>query len=135
LSRWGKLLRRANTARLATNLLALWKLFRHPETPLPAKAIAVFVLAYALSPIDLIPDFIPVLGLLDDLILLPLGIALAVKLTPRHLWQARLAEAEGGAGQLPRLLWGAAIVLVIWLAIVTLLAWWLVSAFVSSLTV
>jgi uncharacterized membrane protein YkvA (DUF1232 family) len=93
------------------------------------------VLAYALSPIDLIPDFIPVLGLLDDLILLPLGIALAVKLTPRHLWQARLAEAEGGAGQLPRLLWGAAIVLVIWLAIVTLLAWWLVSAFVSSLTV
>jgi len=135
LSRWGKLLRRANTARLATNLLALWKLFRHPETPCPAKAIAVFVLAYALSPIDLIPDFIPVLGLLDDLILLPLGIALAVKLTPRHLWQARLAEAEGGAGQLPRLLWGAAIVLVIWLAIVTLLAWWLVSAFVSSLTV
>jgi uncharacterized membrane protein YkvA (DUF1232 family) len=135
LSRWGKLLRRANTARLATNLLALWKLFRHPETPWPAKAIAVFVLAYALSPIDLIPDFIPVLGLLDDLILLPLGIALAVKLTPRHLWQARLAEAEGGAGQLPRLLWGAAIVLVIWLAIVTLLAWWLVSAFVSSLTV
>src|SRR6185369_5018026 len=129
LSRWGKLLRRANTARLATNLLALWKLFRHPETPWPAKAIAVFVLAYALSPIDLIPDFIPVLGLLDDLILLPLGIALAVKLTPRHLWQARLAEAEGGAGQLPRLLWGAAIVLVIWLAIVTLLAWWLVSAF------
>jgi len=135
LSRWCKLLRRANTARLATNLLALWKLFRHPETPWPAKAIAVFVLAYALSPIDLIPDFIPVLGLLDDLILLPLGIALAVKLTPRHLWQARLAEAEGGAGQLPRLLWGAAIVLVIWLAIVTLLAWWLVSAFVSSLTV
>lgn len=135
MSRWGKLLRRANTARLATNLLALWKLFRHPETPWPAKAIAVFVLAYALSPIDLIPDFIPVLGLLDDLILLPLGIALAVKLTPRHLWQARLAEAEGGAGQLPRLLWGAAIVLVIWLAIVTLLAWWLVSAFVSSLTV
>ena len=134
-SRWGKLLRRANTARLATNLLALWKLFRHPETPLMAKAVAIGVLAYALSPIDLIPDFIPVLGLLDDVILLPLGIALAVKLTPRHLWQARLAEAENGSDQLPRLLWGAAIVLLVWLAIVTLLAWWLVSHFVAGLNV
>jgi len=135
MSRWGKLLRRANTARLATHLLALWKLFRHPETPWLAKLVAVLVLAYALSPIDLIPDFIPVLGLLDDVILLPLGIALAVRLTPRHLWQARLAEAETGADQLPRLLWGAAIVLLIWLAVVTLLAWWLVSLFVAGFTV
>jgi uncharacterized membrane protein YkvA (DUF1232 family) len=135
MSRWGKLLRRANTARLATNLLALWKLFRHPETPWLAKLVAVLVLAYALSPIDLIPDFIPVLGLLDDVILLPLGIALAVKLTPRPLWLARVAEAETGADQLPRLLWGAAIVLVVWLSIVSLLAWWLVSLAVSSLVV
>ena len=93
----GQALKRANTARLATHLLALWKLFRHPDTPRPAKLVAVLVLAYALSPIDLIPDFIPVLGLLDDVILLPLGIALAVKLTPRHLWLARVAEAEQGA--------------------------------------
>ena len=135
MSRWGNLLRRANTARLATNLLALWKLFRHPETPRLAKVVAVVVLAYALSPIDLIPDFIPVLGLLDDVILLPLGIALAVKLTPRHLWLARLAEAETGADQLPRLLWGAAIVLVVWLSVVALLAWWLVSLTLSGLVV
>lgn len=135
MSRWGKLLRRANAARLATHLLALWKLFRHPETPRMAKVVAVLVLAYALSPIDLIPDFIPVLGLLDDVILLPLGIALAVKLTPRHLWLARVAEAETGADQLPRLLWGAAIVLVVWLSIVALLAWWLVSLTLSGLVV
>ncbi|KAB2873779.1 MAG: DUF1232 domain-containing protein [Burkholderiaceae bacterium] len=135
MSRWGKLLRRANTARLATNLLALWKLFRHPETPRLAKAVALLVLAYALSPIDLIPDFVPVLGLLDDVILLPLGIALAVKLTPPHLWQARLAEAEHSADELPRLLWGAAIVLLIWLVIVTLLAWWVVSQVVSGLVI
>jgi len=121
---WSKLLRRANTARLATHLLALWKLFRHPETPRAAKLVALLVLAYALSPIDLIPDFIPVLGLLDDVILLPLGIALAVKLTPRHLWLARVAEAEQGAEQLPRMLWGAAIVVVVWLLLVGLLAWW-----------
>jgi uncharacterized membrane protein YkvA (DUF1232 family) len=123
----GKLLRRANTARLATHLLALWKLLRHPETPRLAKLVALLVLAYALSPIDLIPDFIPVLGLLDDVILLPLGIALAVKLTPRHLWLARVAEAEVGQEKLPRLLWGALIVVAVWLALVSLLAWWLLS--------
>jgi uncharacterized membrane protein YkvA (DUF1232 family) len=124
---WTKLWRRANTARLATHLLALWRLFRHPETPRAARWVALFVLAYALSPIDLIPDFIPVLGWLDDLILLPLGIALAVKLTPRHLWLARVAEAERGTDQLPRLLWGAAIVVAVWLLVVALLAWGLLT--------
>lgn len=126
MSRLGKLLRRANAARLATHLLALWKLFKHPQTPWPAKLVAIAVLAYALSPIDLIPDFVPVLGLLDDVILLPLGIALAVRLTPKPLWQARLAEAEVSREQLPRLLWGAAIVVVVWLALVLLFAWGLV---------
>ena len=132
MSRWGKLLRRANTARLATNLLALWKLFRHPQTPRLAKLVAVLVLAYALSPIDLIPDFIPLLGLLDDVILLPLGIALAVKLTPRHLWLARVAEAEQGAERLPRMLWGALIVLLIWVLVVALVAWGLVSVITAG---
>jgi uncharacterized membrane protein YkvA (DUF1232 family) len=135
MARWIKLLRRANTARLATNLLALWKLFKHPETPRAAKLVAVAVLAYALSPIDLIPDFIPVLGLLDDVILLPLGIALAVKLTPQHLWQARLAEAEVGRDQLPRLVWGALLVIAVWVVIAGLLAWWLLSSVVSGLVV
>ena len=126
------LLRRANTARLATHLIALWKLFRHPDTPRAAKWLAVAVVAYAVSPIDLIPDFIPVLGLLDDVILLPLGIALVVKLTPRHLWQARLAEAEAGAEQLPRLIGGAVFVLAVWLLLAGLLAWWLFSWVVRS---
>jgi uncharacterized membrane protein YkvA (DUF1232 family) len=123
MARWSKLLHRVNTARLATHLLALWKLFRHADTPRAAKLVALLVLAYALSPIDLIPDFIPVLGLLDDVILLPLGIALAVKLTPRHLWLARVAEAEQGTEKLPRLMWGAAIVVAVWLLVVALLAW------------
>jgi len=132
MSRWIKLIRRANTARLATNLVALWKLFKHPDTPRPAKWVAVAVLAYALSPIDLIPDFIPVLGLLDDIVLLPLGIALAVRLTPRHLWQARLAEAEVGAGQLPRLVWGAVAIMAVWVLIAGVLTWWLVSWLASG---
>jgi uncharacterized membrane protein YkvA (DUF1232 family) len=121
--RWTRLWRRANTARLATHLLALWKLVRHRDTPRAAKVVALLVLAYALSPIDLIPDFIPVLGLLDDVILLPLGIALAVKLTPRHLWLARVAEAEQGAEKLPRLMWGAVIVVVVWLLVIGLVAY------------
>ncbi len=122
------LLRRADTARLATMLLALWKLFRHPQTPWLPKIVAVLVLAYALSPIDLIPDFIPVLGQLDDLLLVPLGIALAVKLTPDELWQARLREAEVGAERLPRLVWGAVLVLLVWALLIGLFAWWLVAA-------
>lgn len=55
---------------------------KHPDTPWPAKVVAALVVAYALSPLDLIPDFVPVLGYLDDLILLPLGIALAIRLIP-----------------------------------------------------
>jgi uncharacterized membrane protein YkvA (DUF1232 family) len=133
MNRIANLLRRANTARLATHLLALWKLFKHPDTPRLAKVVAVAVLAYAVSPIDLIPDFIPVLGLLDDLILLPLGIALAVRLTPKHLWQARLAEAEVGADKLPRLIGGAVFVLLVWALLAGLFAWWLLTWVVKGL--
>ena len=125
----GKLVPLGNRARLATRLLALWKLVRHPDTPRAPKIIALLVLAYAVSPIDLIPDFIPVLGLLDDVILVPLGIALAVRLTPPHLWQARLAEAEASADKLPRLWWGIALIVAVWLLVLGLLAWWLAGVF------
>ncbi len=125
MKRVGRLFALGNAAKLSTYLLALWKLFQHPETPRAAKWAAIAVLAYALSPVDLIPDFIPVLGLLDDLVLVPLGLALVVKLTPKPLWQARLAEAEVGAGKLPRLLWGAVVIVLLWLLGVGAFAWWL----------
>jgi uncharacterized membrane protein YkvA (DUF1232 family) len=118
----------ANRARMAIQLLALWKLFKHPQTPRAAKLVAIFVVAYALSPIDLIPDFIPVLGMLDELILLPLGVALAIRLTPAHLWQARLAEAEASRERVPKMLWGLAIIVGVWLAVVAGLGWWAWSA-------
>jgi uncharacterized membrane protein YkvA (DUF1232 family) len=126
---FGTVVRHANKARLATRLLALWKLVRHRDTPRAPKLIALLVLAYALSPIDLIPDFIPVIGLLDDVILVPMGIALAVRLTPPHLWQARMAEAEASADKLPRLWWGVLLIGLIWLLVLGLFGWWLASVF------
>lgn len=132
MGRAAKLLKFANGARLATMLLALWKLFKHPQTPRAPKLVAIAVLAYALSPIDLIPDFIPVLGLLDDLLLVPLGVALVIKLTPPSLWQARLAEAEAGAGRLPRLVWGAVVVVALWLVMLSGFAWWMWTLLASS---
>lgn len=127
----GKLVRAANTARLATYIIALWKLVKHPQTPRAAKIVAAAVLAYLVSPIDLIPDFIPVLGQLDDLVIVPLGIALVTRLTPKPLWEARLREAEVSREKLPRLWWGAATVLAVWLLLMGLLVWWLVSLFTA----
>ena len=132
-SRWRRWVGRwFDLGSLRVQLLALWKLFKHPDTPLAPKLVAIAVLAYAVSPIDLIPDFIPVLGLLDDIILLPLGVALAVRLTPPHLWQARLAEAEAGADNLPRLLWGAVVVALVWLLLLGGFGWWMWSLWNSA---
>ena len=86
LKRWAEILR--------GNIKALSLARKDPRVPWVAKAVLVLVVAYALSPIDLIPDFIPVLGLLDDLILLPLGIALAIRLMPKDVW----AECQLRAG-------------------------------------
>jgi len=118
-------LRHARKFRLASYLVALWKLFRHPETPRAARWVAIAVLAYAVSPIDLIPDFIPVLGLLDELVLVPLGVALAVRLTPRPLWESCLRAAEASTEKLPKLWWGAVLIVLVWVAVVGLLVWWL----------
>jgi uncharacterized membrane protein YkvA (DUF1232 family) len=121
--RTGRLLRAANLGRLATYLLALWKLYKHPATPRAAKWVAIAVLAYAVSPIDLIPDFIPVLGQLDDLVLIPLGVALVSRLTPAQHWQARLLEAERSTEDLPRLWRGAVVIGLVWLMLFALFIW------------
>lgn len=118
-------LQRLGRAGLTVRLVALWRLLRHPATPWPPKIVALLVLGYALSPIDLIPDFIPFIGYLDDLVILPLGISLAIRLTPPALWQARLAEAEAQAQKLPRWIWAAVVVVVLWLLFAGLFAWWL----------
>ena len=101
------------TPAIKAEITALAYAQRHPETPWYARAAIFCVVAYALSPIDLIPDFIPVLGLLDDLILLPLGIYLALKLVPEHI----MAEARVRANAAAASKWGVVIVVCSWLAL------------------
>ena len=97
------------------NLYALYLAYHHKDIPLLVKIIAVIVVAYALSPIDLIPDFIPLIGYLDDLILLPLGIALAVKLMPEAIWKECKAKAhQATLKSLPRSKIAAIVVISIW---------------------
>lgn len=100
---------------LREQVAALALAYRDPRTPVAAKIVAACVLAYALSPIDLIPDLIPVLGLLDDLLVLPVGMALAVALVPRDVMQECRARARDGTRADLRLGWiGAVVVASLW---------------------
>lgn len=84
---------RARLAALELKIGVLYACWRDPDTPWYARAMIFLVLAYAVSPIDLIPDFIPLLGQLDDLLLVPLGIMAAVRLIPKPVWERHLAAA------------------------------------------
>ena len=84
---------RQKVAALKADTYALYLASRDPRVPWRAKVVAGVTVAYALSPIDLIPDFIPVLGYLDDLVLVPLGLALAIRLIPPSLLAEHRAEA------------------------------------------
>ena len=115
-----RLRHRARTIRRDT--YAVYLACRDPRTPWYAKVFAGGVVAYALSPIDLIPDFIPVVGYLDDLILVPLGIALAVKMIPEPVLIDCRAKAQI-ASERPTNRRAAAIIVAIWLAVAGLLIW------------
>jgi uncharacterized membrane protein YkvA (DUF1232 family) len=103
---------------------ALYLAARDPRTPWYAKALALVIAAYALSPIDLIPDFIPFLGYLDDVLLLPLAVLLAVRLVPAGVMaEHRAAAAAAEAEPVSRA--GAALVVALWLLAAAALLWWL----------
>ena len=109
---------------------ALYLAARHPDTPWYAKVLVAGVVAYALSPIDLIPDFVPVLGYLDDLILVPLGIALSIKMIPPHvLAECRARAHEAMAHGKPASRIAAVVIVGIWLLLATLCALWAYEAF------
>ena len=87
-----------------------------------AKLFTICVAAYALSPIDLIPDFVPVLGYLDDIIIVPLGIMLAVRMIPAHIMAEHRASAEAASGR-PASWSAAAAIVAIWMAAIGFSAW------------
>ena len=113
LRRWARGLKR--------DVVALWLAARDRRVPWYAKAVAGLVAAYALSPIDLIPDFVPVLGYVDDLLIVPLGILLAVKLIPPPLMHEFRVEAL--RRERPASRTGLAIILGLWLVSAALLLW------------
>lgn len=116
--------------RIKRDGVALWFAGKNPQTPWYAKALGVFVVAYALSPIDLIPDFIPVLGYVDDVLLLPGLIWLTIRLLPPEV----LAQSRGQAqewlqtrGSQPSSWAGAVLIVALWVAISAATWFWLTS--------
>lgn len=115
LKRWAKALKR--------DAIALWIAAQDKRTPFAAKLVAGCVAAYALSPVDLIPDFIPILGYLDEMLLLPLGIALAVHLIPGDLMTEFRLLAESQIAR-PISRGGLAVIVTVWLLVAVLGCWW-----------
>ena len=109
---------KAFTRRIKRDVHAAWLAARDPRTPWYARAFGLAVTAYALSPIDLVPDFIPILGLVDDAILIPAGIWLFVKMLPAGRFDEHRAAAEAAAER-PRPRWGIVLVVLTWIC----LAW------------
>jgi uncharacterized membrane protein YkvA (DUF1232 family) len=101
---------------------ALYLAARDPRVPWYAKAVAIMVAAYALSPIDLIPDFIPVLGYLDDLIIVPLGIALVVRMIPPPIMAEHRAAADAAQHRATNNV-AATIIVIVWILALALAAW------------
>lgn len=115
LKNWAKALKRQT--------LAAYFAARDPRTPWPVRLLAMSVAAYAFSPIDLIPDFIPVLGQLDDLLLVPLGIALVLRLVPAEV-MADARERAAVAADRPTSAAMVVAILAIWLLALCWLGWW-----------
>jgi uncharacterized membrane protein YkvA (DUF1232 family) len=117
--------------RIKRDVMTLWFARSHPATPWHAKAMVIFVVAYALSPIDLIPDFIPVLGYLDEVILLPALIWFTVRLLPPEVLQASREQAERWMAERasqPRSRAAGVAIVVIWLVVAVVLSRWAITA-------
>jgi uncharacterized membrane protein YkvA (DUF1232 family) len=114
--------------RLKVEVYALYLAYKDPRVPWYARAFAAVVVGYAFSPIDLIPDPIPVLGYLDDLVIVPLGIALAIRMVP-PLVLAECREEARGAKDRPVSRAAAVVVVAVWVALAALAVWFVALAF------
>lgn len=127
-NRWQEFKSKAKN--LKRDVFILYLALRHPDTPWFAKLFAALVVGYALSPIDLIPDFIPVLGYLDDLILIPAGVALAIKMIPASvIAQCRETAALGPSGEKPKIWLAGGIIICLWLWLIFILVRWIRQTF------
>jgi uncharacterized membrane protein YkvA (DUF1232 family) len=110
---------RARARALRGDVVALYLVARDRRTPFLVKLAIGLVVAYALSPVDLVPDFIPIIGLLDDVILVPMAIALVLRFVPRHVMADARANAPAALARAKRLGWvGLGIVIALWVGIV-----------------
>ena len=116
---------KSNAGKLKTETYALFLAYQHPSTPWYAKVFTGIVVAYAFSPIDLIPDFIPILGYLDDLILVPLGIKFALKMIPPYVMKECRNRARTELSQKKPLNWIiVGIIVMIWIGLALLFFRW-----------
>ncbi|MBS8263791.1 DUF1232 domain-containing protein [Mesobacillus boroniphilus] len=113
--------------KIKEDIFIIAEAYKHPDTPFYIKLFAIIVVAYAFSPIDLIPDFIPILGYLDDLILVPLGIAILLKLIPDHIIQYS-REKVAASGKVKHKNWIAGTIIVLLWA---LMLYWMVDFLVK----
>lgn len=114
---------KSKAKQLKKQIIIVYLAYRHKEVQWYKKAFLLLILVYALSPIDVIPDFIPILGLLDDLILIPLGVIIAMKIIPQSIWEDCRISAESGVsidGKYKKI--GAAMIALIWIIVIIALA-------------
>src|SRR5438094_7800175 len=114
---------------LKREVYALYLACRDRRTPWYARALGVCVVGYALSPIDLIPDPIPIIGYLDDLLLLPIGIYLALRMIPPDVLTECRAKAAATRDKLPRNWWAGAVIFLLWLVTLLLLGFFVIRFF------
>jgi uncharacterized membrane protein YkvA (DUF1232 family) len=124
IKRW---IRRAR--KLKTELYVLYLAYRDPRVPWYGKLFAALVVAYAFSPVDLIPDFIPVLGYLDDVVLVPLGISIALRMIPTPVLADCRERARRKYHALPGRAAATAVVVLVWMGIIIILLYLLVKSF------
>ena len=121
---------KSRARQLKADVAALYLASRHPNTPWYAKLFIAGIVAYALSPIDLIPDFIPVLGFLDDIVLLPLGVTLALKMIPaKVIAECRARASTDTTKSTPAGRIGAVLIVLFWLSLIIVAGIWIHRAF------
>ena len=124
ISEWARVVKR--------DVLVVYLVARDSRVPWPVKMLAAAIAAYALSPIDLIPDFIPVVGYLDDLVIVPLGILAVVKLVPAEILAELREEAARRLAARPRSWAGAAVIVALWLILLAIAVRWVASLLPAS---